>query len=117
MSLRLVFSPLSQADIVDVLEWSEDHFGAAVRDGYEELLNTAFEDIRQDPWLAGSHERPELGRLTRGMHLRSSRDRVPSQVRRILDPRHVVFYRAQDDTVHVSRILHESRNFVENQFP
>ena len=51
------------------------------------------------------------------MHLRTSRDRVPEHVRRILTPRHVVFYRIAGDTVHVSRVLHESCNFVEHPFP
>lgn len=61
MNCRLVFSPLSRADIVDVLEWSEDHVGTAVRDGYEELLNTAFDDIRQDPFSRDRMSGPNSG--------------------------------------------------------
>ncbi|MGO2634367.1 MAG: type II toxin-antitoxin system RelE/ParE family toxin [Galactobacter sp.] len=117
MTYRLVLSPLARVDVVELLEWSLDCFGDAVRDGYEELINACWHDIQTDPRRAGSHDRPEVGREVRGIHLRSSRDRVPADVRRIITPRHIVFYRVTDDVVHISRVLHESREVGHHQFP
>ncbi len=117
MTYRLVLAPLARADISDVLEWSIEHFGAAVSDGYEVLIDTALRDIAANPTLPGSHDRSELGRDVRAIHLSMSRDHVPADARRILDPSHFVFYRLIGDVVHVSRVLHEARNFAEHSFP
>ena len=117
MTSLLVLSPLARADIIDVLEWSIDHFGGTVRDGYEALIDAALRDIATDPRLAGSHERPELGQYIRSVHLATSREHVSEDVRRIPDPRHFVFYRHLSDVVQVSRVLHEARDFVEHRFP
>lgn len=116
MTYRLVFSPLARADIVDALEWSIENFGGAVRDGYEALIQTALQDISVDPKLAGSHDRPEIGPGVRSVYVRTIRDHVPPGVRRIQSPRHVVFYRQVGDTVHVSRVLHETRDFSTQRF-
>lgn len=117
MTYRLVLSPLARADISDAMEWSIENFGVAVSDGYEALIDAALRDVATDPMLPGSHDRPELGRGVRSVHLNASRDHVPGGARRILEPSHLVFYRQVGDVVHVSRVLHEARNFVQHSFP
>ncbi len=83
MTYLLVLSPLARADIIDVLEWSIDHFGGTVRDGYEALIDAALRDIATDPRLAGSHERPELGQYVSGMEFeRADPSRVGGRLSR-----------------------------------
>lgn len=117
MTYRVVLTPFARADIIELLAWSVDQFSDDVRDGYEELLDTVLRDISTNPNLVGSHERNELGQDVRMVHLRTCRDRVAGDVRRIASPVHVVFYRAVRDTVYVSRVLHEARNFADHPFP
>lgn len=117
MSLRLVVSPLARDDINSALGWSIEHFGNAVRDAYETLISAAFKDIATDPELLGSRSRPELGPGVRSLHLRASRDHVPPGTRRILRPQHVIFFLPTNDVVHISRVLHESRDFPAQSFP
>jgi plasmid stabilization system protein ParE len=45
VSLALYLAPDAEADIDDIVEWSVGKFGVAVRNGYEELINTAIESI------------------------------------------------------------------------
>ncbi len=117
MTLKLHLSPLAEADIDDILLASITDFGLAVSDGYAALIRTALLEIVVDPEHPGSHPRPELGRGIRAVPLRISRDRVGEESRRILAPAHAVFYRAIGDTVHVSRVLHEARDFSRHSFP
>ena len=108
MSLDYVLAPEAEADLDALLLWSQTHFGAAVREGYEELLRAAFTDVSDDPERAGSHERPELGDRIRSRHLALSRDRANPSVRRIASPRHFVIYRHDGDAATILRILHDA---------
>ena len=117
MTHALVLSPSAREDIVDLLEWSIDHFGNGVRDSYEALIETALSAIGDDPLIAGSSDRPEIGEGVRSMHLSVCRDRVGRGVRRILRPRHCIFYRQVGETVFVSRVLHEARSIEQQRFP
>lgn len=117
MTFELYLAPEAEADIDDVLEWSVERFGGAVRDGYEELINAAIVHILNDPNHAGSHDRPEFGRGVRSLHLRSSRDDVSEEVRKIVNPRHFVIYRQVGDTIQVVRLLHEAMNLPEQPIP
>ena len=110
MTFELDLAPAAEADIDTILDWSVVHFGEAVRDGYEELINAAFGNILVDPNCAGSHDRPDLGSGVRSLHLKSSRNSIKSGVRRIARPRHFVFYRQVGNTIQVVRILHETMN-------
>ena len=61
MTFELYLAPEAEADIDDILEWSVTQFGAAIRDGYEELIDAAIRGIVDDPARAGSHDRRGLG--------------------------------------------------------
>lgn len=117
MTFSLQLAPDAETDVDDILEWSVEKFGAAVRDGYEELISAAIDALLADPKHPGTHERPELGRGIRVVHLRSSRDHVPTGARRILSPRHFVVYRMAGDVVQIVRILHDAMDPSRHRIP
>jgi toxin ParE1/3/4 len=63
----------AEADIIDILAWSETQFGNAARTRHERLIVTALLDIAGEPARPGSLARPELGADVRSWHLRGSR--------------------------------------------
>jgi len=98
----------AQADLEDILAWSEIRFGELSRQRYEALITAALLDIALDPARPGSTTHPKYGFAVRSWHLRLSRAHVPIGVRVVQNPRHKLFYRVvQEDTVWVGRILHE----------
>jgi toxin ParE1/3/4 len=101
-------APGAQRDVISILAWSEERFGARVRARYERLIETAIRDIALDPARLGSRARPELGPGIRTYHLASSRQRArgPSGIIRI--PRHLLVYRLVGDAeLEIIRILHD----------
>jgi toxin ParE1/3/4 len=111
MPRNIVFSPEADSDIVEVLEWSLENFGIAAADRYQNLLETAFKDIAEDPERLGVKDRAEVLPELRSWHLRMSRDRVSfAGSEKVMRPRHVIYFRFDDDAVTVSRILHEVRD-------
>ncbi|MDJ1371413.1 type II toxin-antitoxin system RelE/ParE family toxin [Gulosibacter molinativorax] len=79
-----------------------------MRGGYEALIVSAIESIRDNPRVLGSRERDDLASGLRTFHLRGSRNKVSPAARRIASPRHFVVYRQTDDIVQVVRLLHEA---------
>lgn len=117
MTSRLFVSPEAEADIEAVLEWSVARFGNSVRDGYEELINIAVRSLLVDSERLGSHDRPDLGRGVRVLHLAVSRDDVGDGVRRIAKPRHVVVYRQIGQTLQGVRLLHDAMDLPQHYLP
>jgi len=115
VTFELYLAPEAEADIDDILEWSVTQFGAAIRDGYEELIDVAIRSIVDDPDRAGSHDRIDLGGGVRSLHLMSSRDDVSPNVRKIVKPRHFVIYGQVGNVVQVVRLLHEAMNLPEQR--
>jgi len=66
----------AEADIVDILAWSETQFGSAAGIRYERLIFTALIDVATDPVRPGSPAWPEFGPDVRILRLRGSRDRA-----------------------------------------
>lgn len=117
MTFELHLAPEAEADIDDILEWSVEQFGGAVRDGYEELITATVESLLNDANVAGSHDRPDLGHGVRSLHLMSGRDRIGVGVRKIVKPRHFVVYRQVGNTIQVARLLHDAMNLPEHRIP
>ncbi|KHK97867.1 hypothetical protein LK09_09985 [Microbacterium mangrovi] len=109
-------TPPARADIVGILVASYDKFGWRVRDGYEELIATAIDAIVTDPIQIGVQEHPEFGLGIRAWHLRLSRDSVPADVRRIVTPRHIIFFREARDRVQILRVLHEAMSLPDQRY-
>lgn len=117
MSFELYLAPEAEADIDDILEWSVTQFGKTIRDGYESLIDAAIRSVVVDPYRPGSHDRSELGRGVRSIHLRSSRDAVSQDARKIAQPRHFVIYRPAGDVVQIVRLLHEAMDLPAQHIP
>ncbi|HET8928602.1 MAG TPA: type II toxin-antitoxin system RelE/ParE family toxin [Microbacterium sp.] len=116
MTRSYTIAPAAQADIIGILVVSYDHFGSTVRDGYEQLIAAAIDDIVGDRIRVGVQDRPDLGPGIRSRHVRLSRDNVPADVRRIIRPRHIVFFREFDGEVHILRVLHEVMDLVRQRY-
>ena len=102
-------SPQAEADVGDILEWSEEHFGHDALLRYAELMMQALRDIEEDPNRPGVRKREELPASVYIYHLSTSRDRVAGA--KVKSPRHFILYRLlTDDELEVLRVLHDSRD-------
>ena len=107
----------ADADIDELLDWSERRFGTAARDRYGALIETALRDIADDPECRGSRSRTELGLGLRSYHLRRSLIRAKRRGGDVGRSRHVIFYRViSSELVHVERVLHDAMD-VERHIP
>ena len=108
---------IAQADIVDLLAYTEANFGEVGRLRYEQLLITAMRDIAAEPERIGSLSRPELGENVRSYHLRYSRERARTGRGTVLRPRHLLLYRfAHPGLIGIGRVLHDAME-IERHIP
>jgi toxin ParE1/3/4 len=105
---RYRLSTAAQADLIDILAWTQSQFGEAARKRYETLPVTALRDISSQPARTGSVERPELGGGVRSWHLHLSRERARTESGAVRRPRHFLIYRVEHDHVVVGRVLHDA---------
>ncbi len=115
MTHDIVVAPAATADILSILIWSQDTFGAAVRTGYEELLIAAIDDIAADPSRPGVREYPELGDGICSWHIALSRHHVGTDAHPITKPRHLLFFRESGNEVQILRVLHEAMDLTRHQ--
>ncbi|MFV0276865.1 MAG: type II toxin-antitoxin system RelE/ParE family toxin [Parahaliea sp.] len=109
-------SAAAQADLVDILTWTHEHFGEAARQRYEILVATALRDITQQH-RPGSIERPELGAGARSWHLALSRERARTDTGIVRRPRHFLIYRLDGELVVVGRVLHDAMELTRHLDP
>lgn len=95
-------------DIADLLDWSDEHFGAEAQQRYEALVDQAIRDIAADPYRSLSKDRPELGEGLRTWHLRNSRDHAVGD--KVKEPRHFLLYRVMGDEVQIGRVPHARKD-------
>ena len=88
-----VLSPLAQADIDGIWDYTADHWNEQQADAYVGVIRAAIERVAK---------RPQLGRAC---------DKLRAGYRRIDAGSHVVFFRVNGDVAEVIRILHESMDF------
>ena len=117
MTYELDLGEDAEQDIDDILDWSVLHFGSDVRDGYQALIQATLVSIARDPRLPGSHDRHDLGRDIRTVHLRTCRNEVGPAARRIASPRHFVVYRQVGEVIQVGRLLHEAMDVSAQRIP
>jgi toxin ParE1/3/4 len=101
---QLRLSAMAQADIINLLFWTEQRYGKTARTRYEYLLSAALRDLAADPLRIGTLARPELGPDIRSYHLRNSRKSAG-----VARPRHLFLYRMREESlVEVGRVLHDA---------
>lgn len=115
--LRYRLSDAAQADVIDILAWTQDQFGDAARLRYEGLIVAALRDVATQPDRLGSIERPELGAGVRSWHLRLSRDHVGTGAEIVRRPRHFLIYRVEPALLVVGRLLHDAMELAQHLDP
>jgi toxin ParE1/3/4 len=110
-------SATAEADILQLLAYTQERFGEIMRQRYEALLVAALRDIAAAPGLQGSVARPELGADVRSYHLRHSRKHASTSLGLVRRPRHLLLYRLQrPDLIGVGRVLHDTME-IERHWP
>lgn len=107
-------SGAAQADVIDILAWTERRFGEAARLRYERLMVAALRDVAEQPERAGSIARPELGAGVRSWHLQLSRAHVGKGTMAVRKPRHFLIYRIEPGLVVIGRVLHEMMELAQH---
>lgn len=115
--VRIRLSDAAQADIVDILVWTQEQFGAAARTRYESLIVAALRDVATQPDRPGSIERQELGAGVRSWHLRLSRDHANTSAGAVRRPRHFLIYRVEPELLVVGRVLHDAMELAQHLDP
>ena len=88
---QLVFSALAQSDIDDILAHTIEHWGAAQLEKYKRILDIAFRKLELNPNIGKTSLPPDFRSLQAGSH--------------------VIFYRIDETSIHVIRILHGRMDF------
>ncbi|CZT34467.1 type II toxin-antitoxin system RelE/ParE family toxin [Rhizobium sp. 9140] len=102
-------SATAEADIVDILAWTHDHFGTPARLRYERLILTALRNVAVDPDRPGSVKRPELGHGVSSYHLRHCRDQARLENGIVRRPRHLLLYRPEGaGIIGIGRVLYDA---------
>lgn len=96
----------AQSDIVAILAWSHERFGAETRRRSEALIATAIRDSAERRDDVGHTPRPELGEGVFSWHLAQSRSRSSGGM--VHRPRHLLICRRDDDLLVVGRVLHDA---------
>lgn len=115
--LRIRLSDAAQADVVDILVWTQEQFDAAARTRYESLIVAGLRDVAAQPDRSGSIERPELGAGVRSWHLRLSRNHPGTGAVGVRRPRHFLIYRVEFKLLVVGRVLHEAMELAQHLDP
>ncbi|HVC60389.1 MAG TPA: type II toxin-antitoxin system RelE/ParE family toxin [Acetobacteraceae bacterium] len=110
-------SATAEADIIQLLAYTQDRFGETARRRYEALLVAALRDIASNPERLGSVARPEFGPAVRSYHLRHSRRRARTPDGLVRQPRHFLLYRmTRPDLIGIGRVLYDGME-VERHLP
>ncbi len=92
------------ADYIQILRWTERHFGKDQARIYARTLGAALLDLRDGPRIIGSHLCTDLADNIYTLHV----------ARKGFTGRHFVVFRANDESrqIDVLRILHDSMDLM-----
>lgn len=109
---RFRLSAPAEAQIGDILAWSEDNFGERTRERYAALLVRAMHDIAENPRRASVVWKRFAVGLIGVYHLRHSSREDLSRSDRVQEPRHHLIFRiGDDDIVDILGFIHERMLF------
>jgi toxin ParE1/3/4 len=98
----------AEAQIDEILDWSQQNFGELSRERYATLLVAAMEDVADDPnQKSVSWKRVAQGRV--GVyHISHSRQHVPDPPGPVAEPRHYLVFRVgHEGIVDILGFVHE----------
>lgn len=99
----------AEAELDDILDWSERNFHEVGRMRYAALLVQAMHDIADDPQRHGIESVQAAGLRVGLYHSWHSRIRIADPAERIHAPRHLIVFRlAADGSVDILGFVHES---------
>jgi toxin ParE1/3/4 len=88
---KLSLAPGAEDDLADILQYTEQRWGAEQGDSYQAMLQKA---------LLGLVDFPHLGK---------ARPDLSAGYRSLLADQHVIYYRIEGNAIRVSRIVHVRR--------
>jgi plasmid stabilization system protein ParE len=95
----------------DLLFQSAIRFGEAAADRYRQLIDYALSDLLADPEPLAARPLSEVPSAPFLYHLRHTRNRPPPGMR-VQNPRHIVAYTFDSDSLRVLRLLHDSMDIA-----
>ncbi|HKK32158.1 MAG TPA: type II toxin-antitoxin system RelE/ParE family toxin [Desulfomicrobiaceae bacterium] len=99
-TLRL--SAQADLDIMEILAWTTEYFGASQAETYAETITSALEHLTQGPTVLGVKNREDIAPGIRSLHVaRAGRK-----------GRHMIIFRTAPPFVDVLRILHDSMDMA-----
>ena len=114
-------SDAAQADVVNILGWTQAQFGEAARLRYAALIVAVLRDVATQADRPGSTPRLELDAGVRSWHLRLSRDHVRagvgSRAGSVRKPRHFLVYRVEPAVLVLGRVLHDAMELARHLGP
>ncbi len=100
---RVRLTSAAERDILGIVLWTAEHFGAEQARRYRATIFTALRDLDDGPDATGTRDRAELGRNLRSLHV----------ARRGRRGRHVILFTAVDgERIEIVRILHDSMDLA-----
>ena len=92
---RFKLSHFAESDVFEILNYTIDKWGVEQAEQYQRDLELGRLEIQKDPYLLNSKSQERLGKGCRSFKVNH----------------HYFFYRVNEDTIEIARILHESRDF------
>ncbi len=100
-------TPQARRDAAVALKDSRAKFGPTARARYALLIKTAYRDLLDNPERPGARYGPDVSATEYLYHIRYARNRPPPGMR-VQNPRHIVAYTFDSDTLRALRLLHDS---------
>jgi toxin ParE1/3/4 len=92
-------SQAAEAELDEILDWSEAKFHEIGRVRYAMLLVQAMQDVADDPQRDGVVWARSLRTRVAIYHVWHSRNSVPDPAERVHEPRHLIVFRVADDGI------------------
>jgi toxin ParE1/3/4 len=107
--MDMILTPKARNDIASILTWTKENFGPQSLKRYAKLIQTAIEDVAENPEREGSVARSEIAENCRTYHLIHSHKKAGARGNRVRHPRHFLIYRVSiTNFVEIGRVLHDS---------
>lgn len=111
--MKIRYSKAAEFDIISIYSLTVAEFGVDARERYELLLTSAALELADNPKRIGSRAWDDFADGIRSWHSKLSRNTAPPRYR-VKNPRHIIVYRIDGDTLVIGRVLHESMDIAQH---